>query len=568
MLMNVPQVEVKTDESHGTDINLGYTTSGIYKKIEKLNSMWKALEENWNGSELVEFKRQLHQLHRLSCAQSIASLTVDTTNLEQYIELRCKDEYIPSKEQFSYVASNLAAFRKAAADENLSRKTAVDAIKPLNALALAKTITDNEFLVEQNYLIILISTNKDRSYFITSQLTNSGYQVEIRQSLNELAENPGGKLPGAIVMETVPNPNTGKAIAQVRSQLKAHIPVVFISSNSDITARLAAVKAEGNAFLVWPPNINELVDHLDHLTAPSIPQAYRIMVVEDSPTTASICASILEEAGMFTAVVTEPLQIMQTLIEFTPELILMDMYMPECTGLDLAGVIRQQSAYFSIPIVFLSAETDLEKQLKAIQLGGDDFLTKPIRNEHLVSIVTSRVQRSRNLRSFMERDSLTGLYNHARTKEQLELEILKARRSSTELVFAMIDIDHFKRVNDTYGHPIGDRVIKNLARLLVQSLRKSDIVGRYGGEEFVVLLPEVSLDIGRQVLERLRQNFSELKHYAEGQEFSCTFSCGLAAYPEAENSYNLNRLADAALYIAKNQGRNQVVVSKNGNLGD
>jgi diguanylate cyclase (GGDEF)-like protein len=168
----------------------------------------------------------------------------------------------------------------------------------------------------------------------------------------------------------------------------------------------------------------------------------------------------------------------------------------------------------------------------------------------------------------MERDSLTGLYNHARTKEQLELEIQKAKRRGSEVIFAMIDVDYFKKVNDTYGHPIGDRVLKNLARLLVQSLRKSDIVGRYGGEEFAIILPDTSLEKGQQVMERLRQSFSELYHHAEGQEFNCTFSCGIAAYPEHDNSYNLNIEADAALYKAKHQGRNRVVSSLNESSGD
>jgi PleD family two-component response regulator len=137
----------------------------------------------------------------------------------------------------------------------------------------------------------------------------------------------------------------------------------------------------------------------------------------------------------------------------------MDMPMLDCTGLELAAVIRLQEAFVSVPIVYLSAEANITKQQTAMRLGGDDFLTKPIQPDHLVSSITSRVQRSRKLRSFMIRDSLTGLLNHTRIQEQLDLAVMRARRSASMLTFAMIDIDHFKAINDMHGHPVGDRVI-------------------------------------------------------------------------------------------------------------
>jgi len=139
------------------------------------------------------------------------------------------------------------------------------------------------------------------------------------------------------------------------------------------------------------------------------------------------------------------------LFEFTPDLILIDLYMPECNGTDLAKVIRQLDAFVSIPIVFLSAESNLDKQLFAMGLGGDDFLTKPIQSQHLISSVTSRIRRSRMLRSFMVRDSLTGLLNHTAIKDLLDGEVAGAIRQKKPLSFAMIDIDHFKQINDSYG---------------------------------------------------------------------------------------------------------------------
>ena len=155
--------------------------------------------------------------------------------------------------------------------------------------------------------------------------------------------------------------------------------------------------------------------------------------------------------------------------------------------MELARVIRQQDKFHSVPIIYLSAEDDINKQLHAMSLGGDDFLTKPINPKHLTSTIHNRGRRARSLLALMIRDSLTGLYNHTHTLYLLETEIAKASQNGTKLTFAMLDIDFFKKINDSYGHPIGDRVLKSLSLFLKQRLRKTDHIGRYGGEEFAIV---------------------------------------------------------------------------------
>lgn len=163
-----------------------------------------------------------------------------------------------------------------------------------------------------------------------------------------------------------------------------------------------------------------------------------------------------------------------------------------------------------------------------MNMGGDDFLSKPIQPAHLISAVTTRARRSMLLRSFMVRDSLTGLLNHSAIKDQLAREVARAKRQGMALSFAMVDIDHFKRVNDSYGHPAGDRVIKSLSRLLKQRLRETDLVGRYGGEEFALVLVDTDAESAAKVLDNIREDFSRLQHLVDGVEFSVTFSCGIA----------------------------------------
>lgn len=342
--------------------------------------------------------------------------------------------------------------------------------------------------------------------------------------------------------------------------LSEKVPIIFISHHHDVATRLFAVKAGGRGYLVRPLEFTNLIEKIDQLTTPTSEQIpYRILIVEDSRTQAQLINQHLKNAGMITEVLIDPLRINEVLIEFQPDLILLDLYMPTCSGVDLAKVIRQQDMFVGIPIVYLSAEEDLNKQLAAIRSGGDGFLTKPITEQYLIDAVGARAQRSRTLRAEMIMDSLTETLNHTRILEQLELEIARAKRNKTPLSFAMIDIDHFKTINDSHGHPVGDRVIKGLARLLKQRLRKSDSIGRYGGEEFAIILPQTESETFYAKLNEIRRAFSNLLHRSSDPliEFSATFSAGIAQLGgDIQTVDDIVQAADKALYDAKAKGRN------------
>jgi diguanylate cyclase (GGDEF)-like protein len=285
-----------------------------------------------------------------------------------------------------------------------------------------------------------------------------------------------------------------------------------------------------------------------------------VLIMDDSALSARVHAAILRSAGIEVATVTDPQALLYALTEHNPDLVLMDIYLPGCTGQELAAVIRQQAAYHSMPIVFLSGETDRERQLAALGQGGDDFLTKPVRPAHLIAAVSNRLERARAIRGQMDRDSLTGLLTHAALKESLAREMARARRYSSELSVVMLDVDLFKRVNDTHGHAAGDRVLTSLARLLRQQLRSSDVVGRYGGEEFIVVLPETDSAGAFTVIDRIRAQFASVQHMgAANRPFSVTFSAGVATMAPYAAPEDVLGQADAALYGAKQRGRNCVL---------
>ncbi len=284
------------------------------------------------------------------------------------------------------------------------------------------------------------------------------------------------------------------------------------------------------------------------------------MLVDDSPVQAERTAAQLSRFDMKTCIVHNPLEIMAPLEDFQPNIILLDVNMPYCTGPQLAKVIRQLEKHVITPILYLSTEEDLEQQLEALISDSEDYVPKSIGAERLKSIVQSRIDRFKQLRSLMVRDSLTGLYNHTTIKERLDQELSRASRLKSTLSFVMLDLDKFKRVNDTYGHGAGDRVLKSLARLLTQRLRKTDVIGRYGGEEFAIILPETPIESAEKLLNELLEGFSRIHHRGGNQDFTVTFSAGIASYPDYANPTALIEAADEALYEGKNQGRNQIVV--------
>ncbi len=288
---------------------------------------------------------------------------------------------------------------------------------------------------------------------------------------------------------------------------------------------------------------------------------YRVLVVEDSKTASTLIQRTLKESGVESMAISKPQEVLTALTKFQPDLVLMDMYMPGCTGVEVTRVIRQHEEFLSTPVVYLSADTSIALQVDALRLGGDHFLTKPFNPVILNAVVRSKIERYRILRRSMFLDSLTGLLNHTTSKQRVDAAVTAAFAEDTPLCVAMIDIDHFKKVNDTYGHPMGDQVIRSMAWLLKQRLRKTDAVGRYGGEEFLVILPQADAERARQLLDRIRIDFSEFRHPVNGTSFACTFSCGIAQLTPGMTALSVVKLADEALYRAKREGRNQIVVA-------
>ncbi len=520
-------------------------------KLAQVDAAWNGPANTPGAEGLQEFHRLVHTLTGSGATFGFSALSDAAYSLESFLKELTANGQAATEEQRAQIAVLLRALHEAAAKPDDAKPA------PDEGAQRARRAVPGQRPDRGQRLIYLVEDDAHLAQEVSMQLGYYGYGVRCFTSSSLLQAALAQQMPAAVVMDVV-FPEGPRAASSLALHLEKPLPLVFMSSRGDLPARLLAVRAGGTAYFTKPLDIAALIDKLDELTSAESPDPYRVLIVDDSPSLAAFYAFTLQQAAMITHVVTNPQRLLETLSEFNPELILMDMHMPGCSGEELAKVIRQQEAYVSVPIVFLSTETDTGKQLAAMQTGGDDFLTKPIRPEHLISAAAARVRRYRVLRSYMERDSLTGLLNHTKIKEQLEVEVNRARRQGRSLAFVMIDIDRFKLVNDTYGHPTGDRVIKSLSHLLQQRLRRTDIVGRYGGEEFAVILTDTDGPTAAKLLDEIRAAFARVRQQADGGEFSVTFSCGVAEFSRFGSAADLGSAADKALYEAKRGGRNRV----------
>jgi diguanylate cyclase (GGDEF)-like protein len=557
--MDTPEASKQKDQASLQEKLLEIRTQYIKQLPERISSIEKEWREcvrnNFPLSGLQNAHRMAHSLKGSGSTFGFDQITDKAAVLETIFSELEESGHKPENSMLNEVDGLLSRLR-----------VILEHIHVDNDSVTSGVIARNKNMEEgvDSGSIYLLEDDNSLAEELSTQLGHFGYKVLMLSEPEELYEACVKRTPLAIIADIILRENNNGGLQAIDQCVKNDIPmppVIFISSRNDFQARLQAVRRNSVAYLEKPVDFTKLVDQLDALSNAGGEDPHRVLIVDDSETLGAFYAATLEASGMVTEFLSEPKKILEIISEFNPELILMDMYMPDCDGMEVASVIRQDEACVGIPIVYISAETDVDKQLQAMSLGGDDFLIKPIKPEHLVSSVTSRVVRSRILRSLMVRDSLTGLLNHTKTKELLDHEINRAKRTGESLVFAMVDIDKFKSVNDIYGHPVGDRVIKSLARLLSQRLRQTDIVGRYGGEEFAIVMTATNINTATKVLNGVRDNFSQIRQNAGDIDFTSTFSCGLASYPACKDAASLIEDADRALYQAKQNGRNRVKIA-------
>jgi len=307
--------------------------------------------------------------------------------------------------------------------------------------------------------------------------------------------------------------------------------------------------------------------------------SHRILVIDDDPQTSQVVRSWYKGEPYEILDATNGEQGLDMARSRRPDLILLDLRMPGIDGLVVAQELKSDPGTQAIPVIMLTACRDVDAKVQAFSAGTDDYITKPFEFEEVDARIRSMLRKrqllvglestieeltdtNQQLEQLLMVDEKTGLYNFREFRRRLREEWARASRYDTPLSLVFLDIDDFKKLNDTLGHPAGDRVLAEFATLVTGGARANDVAARYGGEEFSIILPHTDATMAARVAERIRRAVSEFVFIEEEQPTHITVSAGVATYPSTrgvDSVDELVRAADVALYQAKDQGKDCVV---------
>jgi diguanylate cyclase (GGDEF)-like protein len=396
---------------------------------------------------------------------------------------------------------------------------------------------------------------------IEYSLETSGFLVRVDTGSGEPKQLPVSERPDLLVIIADSQATDAYAIASAWSSAGAVRPRAIVLVDPGENADQIRAIASG-IDVVFPAQrlLQELPKYAKTLARIGTPPS-RVLLVEEDSQQANNIVALLEQANVRVTQCRDGVSAREMLARETPDLLLMDMRLPgDLNGLALARLVRQDARFGLIPIVFLTAQDTVADQIEALRAGADHFLNEPVDQVLLTQLVINRAERGRRIREMVHRDGLTGLLNHATLMAELEHSVEYARRHDESFAFIMVDVDHFKRVNDRYGHLVGDQVLLHVAKIFQSTARASDLIGRYGGEEFALILRRTDQPGAAVLADKLRKALAERPAVVGPDESIPVRVCmGVACYPaDGTTAATLATQADEALYRAKAGGRDRV----------
>lgn len=521
------------------------------QRINKIRAMSnKILDQEWDPALAKDLTYEVHNLRGFSGSHGLNRISGMANKAEQIIDM--------IRKQDTKLSTHNKTELKIAIDSLISAMHNVH--DDISNEATLITSSPNKASSESP-LVMVVDDDHAFCEYLSLQLETLGYHTKYIYDVTDVEQSIHTYKPKAIFMDIIfkDSENAGtKIISDLRAKDEIPCPVIYMSAKDDLNARLSAVKSGGKAFLNKSFSLNELKNTLDLVIPLQSNANLKVLIIDDDKSMNAYCTAIFESEGIKTFCLETPENVFESIINFNPDVILLDMYMPNINGLEMAAIIRQHQSFAAIPIVIMSGETDINKQFVMRSVGADDFILKPFKPHHLIDIVLNRIKRSRQTKKMITSDSLTGLMLFPKIKDQVINLMESCIRYNLDYSIAFIDLDHFKKVNDTYGHLVGDQVLRDFSEFVSGRVRKSDIVTRYGGEEFTVILPYTNGDNAIRALNSIREEYAKKVHRAKNSEFTVTFSGGISSANQYQDLESLLSAADKALYKSKRQGGNNI----------
>ena len=410
-------------------------------------------------------------------------------------------------------------------------------------------------------IVLIIEDNITYTHALSSLLSSRLDAVSIHaadyRSARDVLEEKSGEISIALVDFFLPDSEKGEAIDLVQSY---HIPVVVMTANltDDMQELFQSKKVIDYVMKEGPHSIDYIIATVDRLFKN---KGTKILVIDDSPTAQSHIGGVLmlHRYQVITALNgKDALEVLNANPD--TKVILLDYNLPDTDGLALLRQIRESFPMNKLAIIGLSGEENPRLSIRYLKEGANDFIIKPFISEHLYSRITLNLtilEQFDKLYELSVTDHLTRVYNRRYFFELAPKMFKNNRRQGAPVTVAMIDLDHFKKVNDTYGHMAGDAVLKSIASTLKKFFRESDIIARFGGEEFCILANGMDREASYRIFDKFRKKIEKSQYKVCEGTFSVTVSIGLCT-DELGSLTDMIKAADDNLYVSKKSGRNRV----------
>lgn len=480
----------------------------------------------------------LQEAHKLVGSLGMFGLT-EGSRLAQEIE-QIFQAKLPLEQQALYLSELLVALRRGLQQTLVSEPISLDE-RPLLLIIDNDTLA-TQWAMEANTLGI-------RTH-IASDLSQARDLIQINRPQVVLLSLG---LPGAVE-------ESFKLLAELNT-CNPPVPVLVLTAQNRLLNRVKVARLGGRGFLQKPIPPAQLLAAVTQVLQHRHPQ-FKVMVVDDDPQVLVILRTLLEPWGFEIRTLDDPHRFWDTLEETAPDLLILDVQMPYLSGIELCQVVRNDPQWSKLPVLFLSAHIDTDTVNRVFAAGADDYISKPIKGPELVTRILNRLERSRLLRNIVEVDALTGVANRCKLTQELSRFLRLAEQHSQPLSFAILALDHFKQINNQYGHAVGDRMLSRLGEILRRTFRSEDIVGRWGGAEFVAGMYGMTRSEGlERIAEVLEILYQEEFIEPNGSKFQVTFSASISQYPQdGTDPQVLYQAANILLNQAKAAGRNRGVL--------
>lgn len=408
--------------------------------------------------------------------------------------------------------------------------------------------------------IVVIDDQESVAVYLCKTLQDFALNVTYYKSVFEFKKAlPNIEVDLVLLDIVMPDIEQNEVFTFAAQLVKQGIKVISCSGKFTFETRLLAVRANVSDYVVKPINIYVLVEKIGRALGLQKKREHHIVMIDDQASMGTFYKTMLEQKDCHVTFFSDANEMFSHLDDLNPDMFLLDMMMPEVDGLEVAKMIRQEHKFDFAPILFLTGDETIENRLSAINAGADDVIAKSASINTITSQVITRLNRASKVRAFVAKDPLTGVLNHGQIVETANQTIRLSKRRKTASAIAVIDVDRFKQVNDNHGHLAGDKVLTALGQLLSSSVRDSDSVGRYGGEEFVIIFHDCEVKDAASKVLMIKDIFSNMRFSALDTQFNVSFSAGVTSLTEFDNVQPAVAMADKALYKAKNEGRNKVI---------